>query len=372
MIKHGLMLVGATGMTASAVIHGINIFMNRPEQEVYGSTSLKQFEGAGLISANQVVMGGWDFHGPDVFAGPLRYGFAKRSDPISIQNYPLFPGILTDFDYPPAADSIGAKKPKSLREGAEIVASNILEFRSATDVQSVTVVFLGNPPEGDDAHWSSQPIEDNNLLPAGFMYALGAIECGAHFVDFTPSPTLANRRLWDLARRSGTILSGRDGSTGQTMLKQTLAELFLRRNLHIAAWYSTNVIGNRDGRVVADPKYNKSKISDKTDSLSADGKVEHLVSIDFVEHWGDRKEAWDAVEIDSWLNSRLSIRVNARGEDSFLAAPMVLDIFRLVVSLGQRGIPGFVPELGYFYKRPFEREQLSISERWFELVDLFQ
>ncbi len=359
-------------MTSSAVISGISVFRRHPEKEVYGSTSTKRFQHAGLICAEQMVLGGWDFRGPDLHEGPLRHGFANPNEALAVDHHPLFAGLTTSFDYPPDEDCNYARRPNSLEEGAVLVANDILEFKAACGVQSVTVMYLGNPPEGDDAYWSDRAIGGDALFPAGFMYALGAIKAGANFADFTPSPTLANRDLWDMASRSSTVLSGRDGSTGQTMLKQTLVELYQRRNLQIAAWYSTNIIGNRDGRVVADPKYNKSKIADKTDSLNVDNKPEHHVSIDFVEHWGDRKEAWDAIEIDGWLESRLSVRVNARGEDSFLAAPMVLDIFRLIVKLGSVGRYGFVPELGYFYKRPFDREHLSISERWNELVGLFK
>lgn len=185
-------------------------------------------------------------------------------------------------------------------------------------------------------------------------------------MDFTPSRTLEFRDLWRHAETQNVQIAGRDGSTGQTMLKVTLAEMFARRGIRVNAWYSTNLIGNRDGLVLSNPEYAAPKLADKTDALRA--SAFHHVSIEYCPPWGDAKEAWDAVECSSWLGAPLSIRINWRGHDSQLAGALILDLVRLVDRGATLGHKGFRPQLGFFFKRPFLREETTISERWTELL----
>jgi myo-inositol-1-phosphate synthase len=175
---------------------------------------------------------------------------------------------------------------------------------------------------------------------------------------------------WSFAEDQGVRIAGRDGSTGQTMIKVTLSELFARRGLATEAWYSSNLIGNHDGLVLSTPEYGVAKIADKRNVLPMDGDY-NVVDIRYMPHWGDRKESWDAGELKSWLGGSVSIRINWRGSDSELAAPLVVDIARLLGSSAANIPPGFVPALGFFFKRPFLRETWSLSQRWSELIDVF-
>jgi myo-inositol-1-phosphate synthase len=154
-------------------------------------------------------------------------------------------------------------------------------------------------------------------------------------------------------------------------LKVTLAESFRRRNIELESWYSLNLIGNHDGLVLSDPEFAVAKLADKTDALHPQPDQSHKVRIEYVPPWGDAKESWDAVEARSWLGSRVTLRINWRGHDSELAAPLVLDLARLLVHSASLGRTGFQANLGFFFKRPFLRENTSISERWSELVQSF-
>jgi myo-inositol-1-phosphate synthase len=253
-----------------------------------------------------------------------------------------------------------------------MIADDISAFRAASGASEVIVVFLGTPSRqaGPDAEGDRGALS-SEVVPAGMMYAAGAVDAGAHFVDFTPSATLDAAAIWRHAEAAGVQLAGRDGSTGQTMLKVTLAEMLARRGIKVDAWYSTNLIGNRDGLVLSQPDFAASKIADKTGALDGQQPDFHKVAIEYLPPWGDSKEAWDAIECSTWLGAPLSIRIDWRGRDSQLAAAMVLDLVRLVHRGAASGLGGFQPQLGFFFKRPYLREGTAISERWDELLGFY-
>jgi myo-inositol-1-phosphate synthase len=266
------------------------------------------------------------------------------------------PAVLGPADAParPGIEVIG-EKPKTLYDGALRVSSDIASFRDAFDLTNIIVVYLGSPPR-----LLHEKIPDSLRTYRGAFagvhcYLAGAILAGAHFIDFTPSDALDHDGFWRLAAESGVQLAGRDGSTGQTMLKHHVAELFRRRGLHVEAWYSANVLGNNDGRVLSIPQHRELKISDKTGGLPrvlGYAVPNHVVDISYVPFFGDRKESWDAVECSGWLGSPLSLRMDWRGCDSLLAAPMVLDLCRLIVSGVSARRVGLQVGLGFFFKQP--------------------
>jgi myo-inositol-1-phosphate synthase len=363
------------GMNGTAVIGGISAFKTRVLLEEYGVTNHPAFARVPLISATQMVVGGWDYSPVPVSRKVRDYGHLPEAIAASINDddISVFPGLWTPLEYPLDDHQTLVRYPTDLAQGAKFVSDDIALFRSRTGIETVIVVFLGTP-----ARDSAKSLRDvvlakveKQLVPSGLMYATGAADAGAHFVDFTPSETLEVSDLWRHAERQGVQLAGRDGSTGQTMLKVTLAEMLGRRGIHINAWYSTNLIGNRDGLVLSQADYSGAKIADKTDALRNAEPDFHRVAIEYCPPWGDRKEAWDAVECTTWLGAPLSIRVNWRGHDSQLAGSMILDLIRLIdrgASLGNKGLQA---QLGFFFKRPFLREETTISERWSELVSAY-
>ncbi|WP_420130369.1 inositol-3-phosphate synthase [Longimicrobium sp.] len=370
----GVLLVGALGMTGTAVMGGIIGIRNGVVHEEYGTTSHPIFASTPLQSAKSMVVGGWDY-----MRTPSRsvreYGHLPPAIIESICEEPIqiYPGLWTPFEYPLRDDQQDVRLPTSLKEGAAMVSSDIELFRSTTGCNRVVVVFVGTPSRdtGSIPSLGALAEQQNQLLPSGLMYAFGAANAGAHFIDFTPSNTLEYQDLWSYAESKGVQIVGRDGSTGQTMMKVTLAEMLSRRGIRLEAWYSTNLIGNRDGLVLSHPEYSVPKLADKTDSLQAVETGFHRVRIEYCPPWGDSKEAWDAIECRTWLGAPLSIRVDWRGHDSQLAGAVILDLIRLVDRGASIGHSGFRPQLGFFFKRPFLRESTTISERWAELIETY-
>ncbi|HET7486054.1 MAG TPA: inositol-3-phosphate synthase [Solirubrobacterales bacterium] len=368
----GLMVVGALGMSASAVIGGVIAMKRGVVPEQFGVTDHPAFAGVSLAAAADIELGGWDLRPTTVAEALRRHGHLPPSviDAVNEDEVPLSQGLWTAFDYPLDEEDF-ARRPKSLEEGAGVVAADIETFRAATGAREVIVVFLANPSSQVTPADGEMAVLRSKAVPAEVMYAVGAADAGAHFVDFTPSVALEMRAVWSHAEEAGVQIAGRDGSTGQTMMKVTVAEMLARRGIHVDGWYSTNLLGNRDGFVLSSPKYGEPKIADKTDALHDRQPDFHKVSIEYLPPWGDAKEAWDAIECSTWLGAPLSIRIDWRGRDSQLAAPMVLDLVRLVHRGAGAGLSGFQPQLGYFFKRPYLREATSISERWGELLSSY-
>jgi myo-inositol-1-phosphate synthase len=291
----------------------------------------------------------------------------------------LLPGFHTALDIPLEESHHDVREARSVRAIVEGVQQDIVGFRDENELEEIVVVYAASPPrsfqpaDNPDPDFADE--RENESLPASVLYAAGAAQAGAHFIDFTPSETLELQALHALAARHGTQLAGRDGSTGQTMFKMTLGELLRNRRLRVRSWYSTNLIGNHDGYILSLPGHDTVKLRDKTDGL---GEVlgyddfEHLVRIEYLRRYGDDKRAWDSIECDGWLGSQLQISIDWRGQDSFLAAPLVLDLCRLVDYGSRFDLSGIQPQLGWFFKRPLGSDVLSPSVAFERMVHFYR
>lgn len=367
----GLLIPGVFGMTGSATALGLGLMRSGSRPEEFGITSGPAFAGVDLPGASEIVLGGWEVsHSSylEAFAAHEAVSWREHDLDTSAMS-PPFEGVRgpLDFEAPPVSPS---RFCESLGDGAEVVGRDIRAFKSHYGLTDVVVVYCGSPSRPGGTDESVPALNLDRPASASLMYAYGALLGDAHFIDFTPSDALEYRELHGLFADSGLRIAGRDGSTGQTLLKLHLAEVFFRRGMLIDSWFSTNLIGNHDGFVLSHPQFSQRKIEDKLSGLSAYGPKEHAVDIHFLPSWGDRKESWDAVELRGWMGTAASLRLNWRGVDSFLAAPLILDLCRLIVSLpGSK--KGLVTEFGYFFKRPIGVENLSQSELWTSLLSLF-
>ena len=366
----GLMIAGLNGMTATAAVSGLRLMACGELEEVYGATSSPLFPAVNLPDASEWHVGGWDVLDEDGFESARRYGWfpdhtvSLRSAWDDVIRYPGVHG---------AADWITHQSGRSASTGSvdqliDQVRDNILDFRERSGASDVTVAYLGSP------HVDCPPAGfSTEESPASLVYARSAVSAGCDFVDFTPSVALESPGLVEAARDQGVRVAGRDLSTGQTMLKAALFEMLHRRNLVPSSWYSTNLIGNRDGEALTTPGYQDLKLQDKLGAARSleSSRLDHQVRIDFMSEWGDEKESWDAGAVPVWHDhGRIDLRVNWRGPDSFLAAPLVLDVVRLLqFERSRTGSAGLQGQLGYFFKRPFGREGTHLSARWAELVD---
>lgn len=192
------------------------------------------------------------------------------------------------------------------------------------------------------------------VLPTSSLYAYAAFRAGCPFVDFTPGAGARLPALGQLAEREGLCWAGSDGKTGETLVKSALAPMFASRALRVRSWAGTNLLGGGDGATLADPAARSSKTASKGGGLtSALGyEVDAPVHIDYVPDLGEWKTAWDHVSFEGFLGTRMTLQFTWQGCDSALAAPLVLDLARLVARAHEAGQTGPLAPLAFFFKDP--------------------
>ncbi|MGA4845525.1 inositol-3-phosphate synthase [Streptomyces sp. G5(2025)] len=209
-------------------------------------------------------------------------------------------------------------------------------------------------------------------LPASSLYAAAALRAGCPYVNFAPSTGLHHPRLTEAARTSGLPYAGRDGKTGQTLLRSVLGPMFAQRALAVRAWSGTNLLGGGDGAALADPAAAAAKNAGKERVLADTlGTVpEGEVHIDDVPSLGEWKTAWDHVAFDGFLGTRMVLQTTWQGCDSSLAAPLILDLARLISRAHERGLTGPLPELAFYFKDPDDGATAALGEQYAALLTL--
>jgi myo-inositol-1-phosphate synthase len=187
------------------------------------------------------------------------------------------------------------------------------------------------------------------------LYAYAAIKSGVPYANFTPSVAADVPALLEMAKALNVPVAGKDGKTGQTMMKTVLAPALKARALHVDGWFSTNILGNRDGLALNDKASLQSKLNTKgtvLDSILGYPVEDHLVHIHYYRPRGDDKEAWDNIDVTGFLGQRMQIKVNFLCKDSILAAPLVIEIARVLDLAKTRGDGGVQEQLSSFFKAP--------------------
>ena len=233
---------------------------------------------------------------------------------------------------------------KAERALDEVVVINLASVERKADLGAAALQSL-------DAFESGLDADDPAISPA-MLYAYAAITADAPYGNFTPSVAADLPALAALAAARETPICGKDGKTGQTFLKTVLAP-------HVDGWFSTNILGNRDGLALDDPKSLASKVGTKKSAL--DGMLgypveDHIVHIHYYRPRGDDKEAWDNIDISGFLGRKMQIKVNFLCKDSVLAAPLVIEIARSLGLARRRGQGGVQEQLGLFFKAPQTRD----------------
>ncbi len=369
----GVFVVGALGDVATTAAVGAAAIA-RGLAEPWGLvTELEDFRDAGLLPLGALRFGGVDVREGDPIAaaralasreaGLLPPEVVRAVEPVlgeiagRIQTGFLSgaPGPILELASPRAR----AFRP-SAREAVAAARDMIRRFRKAAGVETAVVVHLASTEPRDpdaealpDAAALERRLDDAaRPLPSSVLYAIAAFDEGCPYVNFTPSAGATAPALRERAERAGVPIAGRDGKTGETLLKSVLAPLFAARNFRVLSWAGYNILGNRDGRVLDDPRAKAAKIATKGATLGSilEGRLgtEH-VEIQFVPSIGDWKTAWDHIHFEGFLGVRMALELTWRGADSALAAPLVLDLVRLVERAARAGRRGPVPELAAFF-----------------------
>ena len=379
-----VLIAGINGATANTVIVGTKLGV---ERELAGGSILASLDPEQLIqfpSIEEIRFGGWDI--------------ADGDDALDVaKNYDILPGsVLARADavpvkvYRPAVTAhdvkelTGALPILRMQDQVKEVRDNIKQFATGADSLSKSiVVYLAAPGklvDKDVLDWKEGDLEvalksDDPRITSGMIYCYAALSEGCGFIDFTPTATLEIRALREMAERLGVPIAGRDGSTGQTLLKSVIGEMMRNRSLKVEGWYSTNIIGNNDGLVLSRPDHAQIKTADKMDVLIpvlGYGDFDHVVDIRYYRPRGDNKESWDVVDFTGWHNQRMSFRIDWMGRDSILAAPLVLDLVRLVHRSMELGRGGLQAHLDIYFKRPLGKGWRPFSHMYNDLKEQVQ
>ena len=353
----GVWFVGARGSVATTAVLGALAIRSGLADPIGCVTDLPELAVARAPGLDRLVFGGHD-----VVEVPL----AKRADLLAVDG--VVPAHL-----PAALATELAAADQELRPGVRAadpgqraqvdrLAADISSFRDRHGLDRVVVVDVSStepPLERTPAHESLAELDaalDDGLdpLPPSSRYAYAAFRTGCPFVEFTPSPGPRLPALAELAERSGVPWAGSDGKTGETLVKTALAPVFASRALRVLSWSGMNLLGGGDGATLGDPAHVRSKIESKARGLESilGHKVDGPLHIDNVPDLGEWKTAWDHVHFAGFLGTRMTMQFTWAGCDSALAAPLVLDLVRLLARAHETGRSGPVAELAFFFKDP--------------------
>ncbi len=326
-----------------------------------------------LTDLNDIVFGGWDVYADNVFqaASHAKVLDAHLLNAIKPQLERLVPmKAVFDKSYVKNLDGKNVKEAKTKFDLAKMVMDDIENFRDANDCARVVIVWCGSTEkyiEAAEVHDTIESFEkglheNHDLISPSMIYAYAAIKLGVPFANGAPNLTCDIPALIELAKQTNTPIGGKDFKTGQTLMKTILAPGLHARALGIKGWFSTNILGNRDGLVLDDPDNFKtkevSKLSVLDDILRPElnpelyGDLYHKVRINYYPPHGDNKESWDNIDIFGWLGYAMQIKINFLCRDSILAAPVVLDL-ALFMDLSKRaGMSGIQEWLSFYFKSP--------------------
>ena len=348
MRKIGVWLIGARGSVATTAVAGAAAMRAGLAARTGCVTELPDFAGAELPGLGDLVFGGHD-----VVDTPL----VKRAEQLAAAGVlpAALPGAVS-AELEAAEARLRPAPSGGGRAAVEQIVADLTEFRAGLDHVVVVNVSSTEPPcAPHPAHASLAALEDAlDTLPPSALYAYAAFRAGCGFVDFTPSTGARLPALDELARATGQPYAGRDGKTGETLLRAVLAPMFAQRGLNVLAWSGTNLLGGGDGATLADPGAASSKNASKQQVLEQNlgHAVDGEVHIDYVPALGDWKTAWDHVLFEGFLGTRMTLQLTWQGCDSALAAPLVLDLARLTGKACRDGVAGPVAEFGFFFKDP--------------------
>lgn len=352
-----------------------NIRLGKRTEERY--PKIKDF--VPLANLNDVVFGGWDVYSDNVYqaASNAKVLDANLLDSIKTELEALVP-MTAAFDkrFVKNLDGTHIKTFSTKKDLADQVREDIRQFKSKNGLDRAVMVWCGSTEiyqEQTEVHGSIAAFEAGleNSDPAispSMIYAYAALKEGVPYVNGAPNLTCDIPAIVELAKETGNPIAGKDFKTGQTLMKTIVAPGLAARSLGVRGWFSTNILGNRDGLVLDDPDNFKTKEVSKLSVLdeifrpeaNADlySEMYHKVRINYYPPHGDNKESWDNIDIFGWLGYPMQIKINFLCRDSILAAPVALDL-ALFTDLAKRaGMSGIQEWLSFYLKSPQTAEGL--------------
>ena len=384
--KLGVLLPGM-GAVSTTFMAGVELVRKGKSQPVGSLTQLgtirlgKRTDGKSplikkfvpLAGLEDLVFGGWDIFKDNAYQAAAKAGVLSPQDLDKVKPFlskikPMKAAF--DREYVKKLDGTYVKKGKNKYELALQIKEDIANFKKTTRATRLVTCWCGSteifitPHEVHSTPEKFVEAMKNNhpSIAPSMLYAWASVTSGVPFANGAPNLTVDIPAIHKLALDNSVAICGKDFKTGQTLMKTILAPGFKARMLGLEGWYSTNILGNRDGEVLDDPGSFKTKEESKLGALEyilqpqlypqLYGKIHHKVRINYYPPRGDNKEGWDNIDIFGWLGYPMQIKVNFLCRDSILAAPLVLDL-ALFLDLAQRaGLHGIQEWLSFYFKSP--------------------
>jgi myo-inositol-1-phosphate synthase len=373
MNRIGVAIVGINGAVSSTLVAGVELMKRglvprigmvteRSDARIAESlTELLDF-----APLESLVFGGWDLQFANCYEGALHHRVlpphvleAVRPDLESVRPWPA----IFKSDYVENLAGTNVTRARTHMEQISQIERDLERFRTDHSLDRIVMVNLASTErflEAQPVHRDLRAFEaglyasDPAITPAmRYFYAANRLQIP--YCNFTPSLTNVPA-LDEQANEMGNPFAGMDGKTGQTLLKTALASMFRARRLLVEGWYSTNFLGNGDGQVLDAPSSNRTKVLSKSavlDSIVGYHVENHQVHIHYYKPRGDSKEAWDNIDIVGFAGMPMQIKINFLCQDSALAAPLVIDLVRLLDVARRSGERGIQRQLSIFFKSPY-------------------
>jgi myo-inositol-1-phosphate synthase len=390
--KLGVLLVGL-GAVATTTIAGVMAIRKRLAPPIGSLTQMgtirlgKRTEGRApkinefvpLADLNDIVFGGWDIFEEDCYAAAKTAGVLEPSqlEQVRAELEQIKPmAAVFDQRYVKRLSGPNVKKGKNKKDLAEQVIADIRNFKQKHGCDRLVMIWTGStevfmkqaPVHESLAAFEKGLEESDAAIPSSMVYAYAAIKEGIPFANAAPNLTADVPAMLELAAQTRAPLAGNDMKTGQTLMKTVIAPGLKARLIGVKGWYSTNILGNRDGEVLDDPESFKTKEESKKSALDyifqphlypqLYGDLTHVVRINYYPPRGDNKEGWDNIDLIGWLGYPMQLKINFLCRDSILAAPIVLDS-ALFLDLAKRaGMSGIQEWLSFYFKAPMHAPEV--------------
>jgi myo-inositol-1-phosphate synthase len=390
--KLGVLLVGlgAVSTTTIAGVFAIRKHLAKPIGSLtqMGTIRLgKRTEGRSpkisdvvpLATLDDIVFGGWDIFEDNCYEAAKHAGVLedKLLEQVKDELEAIKPmPAVFDRQYVKRLDGPNVKKGKNKKDLADQLIADIRKFKADNGCDRLVLIWVGSteifmteaPAHQSLAAFEKGLVDNDPAISSSLIYAYAAISEGIPYGNAAPNLSAEVPALQELAQKTGSPLCGNDMKTGQTLVKTIIAPGLKARLIGVNGWYSTNILGNRDGEVLDDPESFKTKEESKKGALDYIFQphlypdlykdISHVVRINYYPPRGDNKEGWDNIDIFGWLDYPMQLKINFLCRDSILAAPIVLDV-ALFLDLAKRsGFKGIQEWLSFYFKSPMHAKDL--------------
>ncbi len=371
--KLGIAIVGFGGAVSTTAVAGIKLLQKKlVGHEGLPLANLDPDFSAEMADYEDLVFGGWDLNSDDLSTAAGHHDILTHKQFLAVEDE-----LRTIKPWPAIANrqflsNIEGKHfllANSQREAIEAIRKDLRNFKTQQKLDEVVVINLASTEKLRD---ETNPIfqslknfekaldENSSAISPAMLYAYAAIAEKTPYGNFTPSFACDIQALIEFAENQNVPIAGKDGKTGQTFIKTVLAPALKSRALKVDGWYSTNILGNRDGLALSNEDSLASKVKTKQsvlDEILGYPVEDHIVDIRYYKPRGDNKEAWDNIDIKGFLGQTMQIKVNFLCRDSILAAPLAIEIARLLDLAKRRNEKGVQEQLSVFFKLPMTKSK---------------